>query len=304
MKTHKYFFEEIQTCEMCGDSTSKHIVLGQRLNQSQGVKPKTKTGISVSVMKCRNCELIYSQPQPIPFDIQDHYGIPPESYWKPQQFEYDPEYFSWEIKIVKELLPFKEKMTALDIGAGLGKCMLSLRNAGFDAYGLEPSVPFYERALAKMDINPEKLRLGMVEEIQYEKESFDFITYGAVFEHLYHPAKSLEKALTWLKPNGVIHIEVPSSKHTIAKLMDLYFRLVGTNYVTHLSPMHPPFHLYEFGLKSFEQHGRTSGYQIEQYYYAVCEIYFAPKVFHPILRKYMQIRNTGMQLMVYLRKTP
>jgi len=44
MKKLKYIFEEIQTCEMCGDSTKNHIVLGQRLNQSQGIKPKSKTG--------------------------------------------------------------------------------------------------------------------------------------------------------------------------------------------------------------------------------------------------------------------
>jgi 2-polyprenyl-3-methyl-5-hydroxy-6-metoxy-1,4-benzoquinol methylase len=303
MKKLKYIFEEVQTCEMCGDSTKNHIILGQRLNQSQGIKPKSKTGISISVMKCKNCELIYSQPQPVPFDIQDHYGIPPEDYWKPEQFNYNSDYFSAEIKIVKELLPFKEGMTALDIGAGLGKCMTSLADAGFDAYGLEPSIPFYERALSKMKISPEKLKLGMVEGIDYEEQSFDFITYGAVFEHLYHPAQTLEKTLKWLKPSGIIHIEVPSSKHTIAKLINLYFKLIGTNYVTHISPMHTPFHLYEFGLKSFEELGKKISYRIAKQYYEVCDIYFAPEVFHPILRKYMKLNNTGMQLMVYLRKS-
>jgi 2-polyprenyl-3-methyl-5-hydroxy-6-metoxy-1,4-benzoquinol methylase len=302
MKKIKYIFEEIQNCEMCGDSTNDHIILGQRLNQSQGVKPKSKTGISVSVMKCKNCELIYSQPQPVPFDIQDHYGIPAEDYWKPEQFIYNPNYFSTEIKIVKELLSFREGMTALDIGAGLGKCMISLTNAGFDAYGIEPSIPFYERAISKMNINPEKLKLGMVEEAEYENESFDFITYGAVFEHLYHPAQNLQTVLRWLKPNGIIHIEVPSSKHTIAKLFNLYFKLAGTNYVTHISPMHSPFHLYEFGLKSFQELGEKIGYQIEKHYYEVCDIYFVPKIFHAIMRKYMELNNTGMQLMVYLKK--
>lgn len=303
MKKQKYVFEQIEFCEMCGDSTNSHVVLGQRLNQSQGVKPKAKTGISVSVMKCRNCELIYSQPQPIPSDIQDHYGVPPEDYWKPEQLPYRSDYFSVETDIVKKLLCFKDGMTALDIGAGLGKCMASLSKAGFDAYGLEPSVPFYERALSKMNISSEKLKLGMIEEIEYQDESFDFITFGAVFEHLYHPAQALEKTIKWLKPNGIIHIEVPSSKYTISKLINLYFWLTGTNYVTHISPMHSPFHLYEFGLKSFEELGKKLGYKIEKHYYEVCEISFVPKAFHPLLRNYMSANNTGMQLMVYLRKS-
>lgn len=67
--------------------------------------------------------------------------------------------------------------------------------------------------------------------------------------------------------------------------------------------MHPPFHLYEFGLKSFEELGKKLGYRIEKHYYEVCDIYFAPRVFHPLLRQYMKLNSTGMQLMVYLRKS-
>ena len=85
----KYYFEEVPVCEMCGDQTSGHIVMGQRLNQSQGLSPKKKTGISVSVKKCTKCDLIYSSPQPIPFDIQDHYGTPPEAYWQPSRYATD-----------------------------------------------------------------------------------------------------------------------------------------------------------------------------------------------------------------------
>ena len=247
----RYFFEEVKECEMCGDSTSAHKILGQRLNQAQGFRPQKRTGISVSIKQCTSCNLIYSSPLPVPFDIQDHYGIPPETYWKEGYFEVKPNYFSNQIVIAKQLLPYKSGMTALDIGAGLGKCMIALQNSGFDAYGFEPSIPFYERAVSKMKISPEKLRLGSMEDVEYSQGSFDFITFGAVFEHLYHPAECLEKAMQWLKPGGIIHVEVPSSKWLISKLINLYYRIAGTNYVTNLSPMHVPFHLYEFDLKSF-----------------------------------------------------
>jgi 2-polyprenyl-3-methyl-5-hydroxy-6-metoxy-1,4-benzoquinol methylase len=298
----RYYFEEVTRCEMCGDSTEKHKILGQRLNQSQGVHPKRKTGISVSVKKCTKCELIYSSPQPIPFDIQDHYGTPPEQYWKPSYFEWAPNYFAYEIKIAKQLLPFREGMKALDIGAGLGKAMISLEKAGFETYGFEPSEPFYERAVSKMNINPERLKLGMIENVDYPENSFDFITFGAVVEHLYHPAASIEKALKWLKPGGVMQIEVPSSRHFVAKLINMYFRLKGTNYVTHISPMHHPFHLYEFGLKSFEELSKRIGFKIVKSEYYVCNVYNIPKVLHPMLKYYMKRTNTGMQLTVWLSK--
>jgi SAM-dependent methyltransferase len=180
--------------------------------------------------------------------------------------------------------------------------MISLEKAGFDTYGLEPSKPFYERAISKMGIKPEKLRFGMIEEVTYAENLFDFISFGAVFEHLYHPARSLGKVLKWLKPNGIVQIEVPSSKYFISKLINFYFRLRGTNYVTNISPMHVPFHLYEFGLKSFEELGKRIGFKTEEHYYDVGQIDIIPKIFHPLLIKYMKWTNSGMQLTVYLRK--
>lgn len=297
-----YRFEEILRCEMCSDDTSGHKVLGQRLNKSQGLKPKSRTGISVSVKKCTKCDLIYSSPMPIPDSIQDHYGVPPEDYWKPAYFEWKPDYFWHEVNTLKKLLPFEPGQKALDIGAGIGKAMISLTKAGYDVYGFEPSVPFHERAIAKMGISQDRLKLGMIEEVDYDANFFDFITFGAVLEHLYHPAQSIEKALQWLKPGGIIQIEVPSSRHLIPKIINLYYKLIGTNYVTNISPMHEPFHLYEYGFKSFEELAKRLGFEIAFHEYYVASIYHIPKPLHPVLKSYMKRTNTGMQLAIWLRK--
>ena len=40
----KYTFEDVDCCEMCGDSTKNHRVLGQRLNSSQGLSLKKSKG--------------------------------------------------------------------------------------------------------------------------------------------------------------------------------------------------------------------------------------------------------------------
>src|SRR5688572_32985435 len=99
----RYFFLEVTRCAMCGAPSAGHKIIGQRLNQSQGFRPRTKKGISVTVLKCTTCDLIYANPQPIPFDIQDHYGIPPEDYWTPEYFQYDATYFKQEIDQLKKL---------------------------------------------------------------------------------------------------------------------------------------------------------------------------------------------------------
>jgi ubiquinone/menaquinone biosynthesis C-methylase UbiE len=286
---------------MCGSKTGSHTILGKRLNRSQGKNPKNVIGITTTISKCTECELIYSNPQPIPFDIQDHYGIPPEEYWKESYFVVNENYFKNEITKLKKLLEFEPGMKSLDIGAGLGKAMIALKNAGFETYGFEPSKQFHERAISKMGINPQYLKLGMIEEMDYPENMFDFISFGAVLEHLYDPSESIQKALTWLKPGGLIHIEVPSSNWLINKLINLYYKLRFTDFVGNLSPMHDPFHLYEFGLKSFQLHASKNNYELAFHEYYIGQSYM-PKMVDNFLRPYMQKTNSGMQLCVWLRK--
>ncbi len=302
-KRIQYYFDYAANCEMCGATTDDHLVLGQRLNQSQGLMPKRKNGITTTVMKCARCGLVYANPQPIPHDIQDHYGLPPENYWKPEYFEYDRNYFSGEIERFKKITEFRPGMTALDVGAGLGKCMKSLENAGFDVYGFEASESFHQMAIEKMNAKAEKLKLAMIENVDYEPNFFDFITFGAVLEHLYHPGRYIELAMKWLKPGGLMHIEVPSSDYLIHRFINFYFKLMGTNYVTNISPMHEPFHLFEFALTSFIEHSkRNHEYEISFHEYYVCSAEPFPRFTHPLLKKIMKMTDTGMQLAVWLKK--
>lgn len=275
-----------------------------RLSQSQGYSPKKKTGIAVTIKKCSNCGLIYSYPQPVPDKITDHYGINPEDYsWGDDYIKYDPSYFMKQINEAKEILGFKEGMRALDVGAGLGKAMKSMQTAGFDVYGIEPSPNFRDKAIEWLGISADKLALASAEEAEFQENYFDFITFGAVYEHLYHPFNILERVTKWLKPGGIVHIEVPSAKHLIPRIVNTYFKLRGTNYVTHLSPMHAPFHLYEYTLKSFEEASKQLGLANVKHYVDVCHIFFMPGFTKPFLKKYMEMTNTGMQLTVYLKKT-
>lgn len=286
---------------MCGSPTDQHRTLGKRLNRSQGKNPARKIGITTSVAKCSACGLVYSNPQPVPFDLQDHYGLPPENYWKSHYFTINENYFKNEIATLRKLMDIKEGMKSLDIGAGLGKAMIALSKAGFDTYGFEPSQPFYERAISKMGIPSDKLKLGMMEDMTYPDNHFDFISFGAVLEHLYDPSASIIKSLQWLKPNGIIHIEVPSSDWLINKIINLFYKLRFTDYVGNISPMHEPFHLHEFGLKSFKEHAQKNNYSIAFYEYYVAQT-FMPKLANIFLVPYMKWTNKGMQLCVWLKK--
>lgn len=297
----RYNFKQVNTCNMCDADTTQHKVLGQRLNKSQGKNPRKKAGITTKIFKCKNCGLVFSNPQPIPFDINDHYGVPPEEYWVSEYFNIKPEYYKDDVVKLKELVGFKEGMKSLDIGAGIGTMMVCFANEGFDSYGFEPSEPFYDRAISNMGISKDKIKLGMIENIDYPDNYFDVVYFGAVLEHLYDPSEAIKKAMRWLKPNGVIHIQVPSSDWLIGKMINSYYKLRRMDYVGNLSPMHDPYHLYEFSLKSFQQHAQKNGYEIALNQYFICST-FMPRIFDGVLKKYMELTNTGMELRVWLRK--
>lgn len=286
---------------MCGSPVENFKILGKRLNCSQGFNPTNKIGITTTVIKCNNCSLIFSSPIPIPSDINSHYGVPPESYWKDDYFKIDAAYFNAEIAIAKKLVSFKKTAKALDIGAGIGKCMVSLNNAGFDTYGIEPSSPFYQRAIDIMKISPDKLKLCTLEDADFPTNHFDFITFGAVLEHLYDPSNSLRKALGWLKPGGIIHAEIPSSNWLTNKIINFLYKIRGMDYVANISPMHTPYHLYEFDIKSFLKNAKINGYEVVQHQYYVCDTYL-PSFLDFIVKPIMKATNTGMQLSIWLRK--
>lgn len=286
---------------MCGSPAGTHKILGKRLNRSQGKNPRNKIGITTTVVKCIECQLIYPNPLPMPFNIQDHYGISPEKYWPEGFLQPDENYFKVQIQTIRHLLTPTVHPRALDIGAGIGGCMQALAKAGFDTYGFEPSEPFYRFATEKMKIDPGKLKLGMIEDMSYPSDFFDFISFSAVLEHLYDPSSSLIKAMEWLKPGGIMYVEVPSSDWLINKIINAYYFLICTDYTGNISPMHAPFHLYEFGLQSFIRHAKTNNYEVALCEYAVCNTYL-PKIFDYVLKPVMKWTKTGMQLCIWLRK--
>ena len=153
-----------------------------------------------------------------------------------------------------------------------------------------------------MKIEKAKIKNCSLEEFDFQNNSFDFITFGAVLEHLYDPSDSLKKAIDLLKPKGLIQVEVPSSSWLSGKIINMNYKIRGLDYVSNISPMHSPFHIYEFGLKSFLRNGEKNGYELAHYKYFVCSTYL-PKFLDPILKPIMKLTNTGMQLEVWLRKT-
>ena len=261
MRSRTYTFRHWSRCAMCSAPTEAARTLGRRLDQRQGFRPVGGSAVSTTVQRCRSCGLVFANPMPVPEKVEDHYDIAPDDYWARGALKPDPEYFAGQIGAFRGLWKGGDRPTALDVGAGVGRGMAALEQAGFVAHGIEPSPSFHRRAL-EGGADPDRLGQSAVEDADYPPASFDLVTFGAVLEHLTDPGDAIARALEWLRPDGLVHAEVPSSDWLMARLVDLAYRAQGLDYTSHLSPLHPPFHLFEFTLQSFRAHAAKHGYDV------------------------------------------
>jgi SAM-dependent methyltransferase len=242
--------------------------------------------------------MIFSNPRPVPESLADHYEKAPEEYWRPEQLQKNDAGGIPLERFTTLRQGRTDRPRALDVGTGLGQDMLQLKSAGFDTWGLEPSAAFREEALTR-GVDPERLQFASVETGDYDPGQFDLVSFGAVLEHLHDPAFALERACSWLAPGGLIFAEVPSARWLLGRMLNLIYRAQGLDYVTNLSPMHDPFHLYEFTLAAFERHGARAGYNVADSQIMSCET-FLPKKIETLAQKTMELTGTGMQLQVWL----
>lgn len=279
---------------------TEFTVLGKRLSRSQGKNPHRKTGITTTVVQCNACGLIFANPLPIPQHLADHYNVSVDDYFEAGFKEPPADYFKRELDFFKSQYARQSTLRGLDIGAGLGGIMRALEREGFEAYGLEPSNSFYDFAVSK-GIAADRIQNRSTEDADFPDAYFDLIIFSAVFEHLYDPNQALVNALKWLKPGGMIYIGVPSNRVFIQLLANWFYKLKGLDYVSNISPMHPPFHLYEFGKETFEKNAKINHYAIAHFEYWTVRDYLFPK-FSFLIRKLIKLTRSDMNLTIWLRK--
>lgn len=121
--------------------------------------------------------------------------------------------------------------TLLDIGAATGSFVAEAKKSGWIASGLEIS----EYAAAAGRKKGLAIKTGTVDSTDFSPESFDVITLWDVFEHFPNPRTALTKINTWLKPGGLLVMNLPDAGSWYAHTMGKHWQLII-----------PPEHLHLF----------------------------------------------------------
>jgi methionine biosynthesis protein MetW len=124
----------------------------------------------------------------------------------------DDHYFEFDRPELRALVP-EEARRVLDVGCGAGALGAALREErGIEVVGLELSADAAVRARERLDAVVEA-DLDDLEELPFERGSFDAMVFGDVLEHLHDPHRLLRVLRPWLADDGVIVASIPNVGH-------------------------------------------------------------------------------------------
>ena len=242
--------EPAESCMLCnapGDSL--YSALTDRLFDAPG---------TWSLRRCRDCQLIWLDPQP----LQDEIGKLYRSYYThaANDERYSSTGFKRAIKQGLSLLFFWTPVfrsdyfylsdmpagRVLEIGCGSGGFLSAIAQRGWQATGLD----FDPAAIAMVrEQTNVSASVGELRSINYDNGHFDAIVMNNVIEHVWNPQETLTECYRILRPEGRLVILTPNSGSLGHEIFGRHWR-----------GLEPPRHLYIYDAKSLEQICRNAGF--------------------------------------------
>ena len=272
-----------------------------------------------AVLKCKNCGLACTSPQPVKSELAVYY--PEESYYSFQTTDSSalkerlkdicleeiggyPQPAKRNIllrfarklitqmmaKNISVIIPYIENGRILDVGCGSGRFLKWLKEHGWDVYGVELSEKAAQNA-AKSGLN---VFCGELQDAGYSSGSFDAILINQVLEHVHDPMAILREANRLLKNGGRLIVGVPNIESYESRIFGEYW-----------SPLDIPRHLYHFSFPVLAAMLDMTGFYVSK---SVGKMFFIPHSNRQSLR-YLAEKESKLKFLhalasIYLLKIP
>lgn len=236
-------------CPFCGNSNITSFI---------DAKDYTVSNEIFEILKCNNCTAAFTQNIPVQNEIGKYYqstnyishsdtreGFISKIYHKVRNVTLEKK----KSLILKHTQ--KKSGNLLDIGAGTGAFVNTMKLAQWNVLGLEPDDTAIANAKNKYNIllqNPDDL-------FQQNLQTFDAITLWHVLEHIHTLQEYLQQFHSILKNDGKLFIAVPN-----------YTSYDATYYKEFWAGYDVPRHLYHFSPKSMEMLAKKNNFKVIKTY--------------------------------------
>lgn len=211
-----------------------------------------------SVVKCKSCGLMRTNPRPtadtIGFYYPDDYG----PYQSTQVFDEKPSspikrflkpLVNWVFDDKTQALPALNPSNMLEIGCASGSFLHKMAAKGWHVEGIEFSA---KAAQAAINLGY-KVHIGSLEDAPPPLKQYDLIVGWMVLEHLHDPVACLKKINEWASPDARLVLSMPNTG-------SISFRYFDEKWFD----LHLPNHLYHLTTQTIQQLLVAGGWKLDQ----------------------------------------
>jgi 2-polyprenyl-3-methyl-5-hydroxy-6-metoxy-1,4-benzoquinol methylase len=225
----KYKLEKVN-CNICG-SNEYAVYIKDAEELYNGLDG------TFDVVQCVKCGFKFTNPRPTPDTIGYFYPVT-AGYYKPEHPKRVAglkkrlvnsiltNYYGYHLGGIPKILDFSmylfyrvkrkfdlahipryvEHGKLLDVGCSWGKYLCSMKNLGWEVYGIEMHEQAVKYAAEELGL---KVRQGTIDNMDFGDAFFDVINMSMVLEHLHDPSGILIEAYRLLKANGRLILSIP-----------------------------------------------------------------------------------------------
>jgi SAM-dependent methyltransferase len=223
-----------RACPVCNSVRYSHFS-DERIDQSQVgaftyASRKTPEFMSLRLVCCKNCDLVYAPSPPSEHFLQAAYT----------EAGYDSHVEAWHAArtyadaLEKNLQNLSGRNAAIDIGTGSGPLLPYLLNKGFSpVIGIEPSTAAIEAA--PQTLRP-LIREGMFTSSMLEGVTPSLICSFMILEHLNHPGNFVTDVYQLLEPGGAFAVAVHNWRAPVNRLLGMRSPIIDVEHLQLFSP--------------------------------------------------------------------
>lgn len=167
--------------------------------------------------RCAGCGHLYQNPQPRFEGLRDRYG----SEYFLYELENDRNFFDLMLKGLQDADFFAleqilgDRRHFLDVGCATGMLLAYLKQRDWRVQGVEICEPAARYGIEKRHV---PVFIGTLEEAAFAPETFSFIHFSHVIEHVPDPREFLKEVYRILAPDGYVVVVTPNTAGLQARL--------------------------------------------------------------------------------------